>query len=345
MSGFFISDIPVGQDHPPILIAELGINHGGSLKEAKKLVDAAVGTGVKIIKHQTHIPEDEMSHHAMSVIPGNSNLSIYKIIQECSLSEEEEFELKDYIESNNLIFISTPFSREAVYRLIRMDVAAFKVGSGECNNLPLVELIASTRKPVILSTGMNSLESVKRTVTILEKHRTPYALLHTTNLYPTPHRLVRLGAMQELMAHFKDAVVGLSDHTIDNFASLAAVALGAKVIERHFTDSKDREGPDIANSMDPEECRELVLGMELIHEMLGGKKTPTVEEKVTSNFAFASVVSTNKIMIGTKLTKDNIWVKRPGTGEISADQYETILGMKAIRDIEPDEQISYSDIE
>jgi len=345
VSGFFISDIPVGQDHPPILIAELGINHGGSLKEAKKLVDAAVGTGVKIIKHQTHIPEDEMSHHAMSVIPGNSNLSIYKIIQECSLSEEEEFELKDYIESNNLIFISTPFSREAVYRLIRMDVAAFKVGSGECNNLPLVELIASTRKPVILSTGMNSLESVKRTVTILEKHRTPYALLHTTNLYPTPHRLVRLGAMQELMAHFKDAVVGLSDHTIDNFASLAAVALGAKVIERHFTDSKDREGPDIANSMDPEECRELVLGMELIHEMLGGKKTPTVEEKVTSNFAFASVVSTNKIMIGTKLTKDNIWVKRPGTGEISADQYETILGMKAIRDIEPDEQISYSDIE
>ena len=345
MSDFFIGNIPVGQQHPPVLIAELGINHGGSLKEAKKLVDAAAGTGVRIIKHQTHIPEDEMSHHAMSVVPGNSDSSIYRIIQECSLSEEEENELKSYVEANNMVFISTPFSREAVHRLIRMNVPAFKVGSGECNNIPLVEFIASLKKPVILSTGMNSLESVERTVEVLKKHGTPYALLHTTNLYPTPHHLVRLGAMQELMAHFRDVAVGLSDHTVDNFASLAAVALGAKVIERHFTDSKDRQGPDIANSMDPKECSELVRGMELIHKMLGGKKMPAIEEKVTSAFAFASVVSTKKITNGTMLSRDNIWVKRPGTGEISADKYETLLGRKVVRDIESDEQISFSDIE
>lgn len=345
MSSFFIGDIPIGPEHPPVLIAELGINHGGSLNEAKKLVDAAIGTGVRIIKHQTHVPEDEMSHHAMSVIPGNSSLSIYRIIQECSLSEADEFELKSYIESKNMIFISTPFSREAVHRLIRMNVSAFKVGSGECNNLPLIDLIASHKKPVVLSTGMNSLESVKRTVTILEKHRTPYALLHTTNLYPTPHHLVRLGAMQQLMEHFKDTVVGLSDHTIDNFASFAAVALGAKIIERHFTDSKARQGPDIANSMDPKECRELVRGIELIHRMLGGQKIPAIEEKVTSDFAFASVVSTTRIERGSMLTRDNIWVKRPGTGEISAEKFETLLGRRVIRDIESDEQISFGDIE
>lgn len=243
----------VGLDYSPLVIAEIGINHEGSLKTAKEMVDAAISGGAEVIKHQTHIVEDEMSSEAMNVIPGNADVSIFEIMKRCALDEDDEVALKDYVESKGAIFISTPFSREAVFRLERMGVPAYKIGSGECNNYPLLELVASIKKPVILSTGMNTIESVRKAVDIFRKHQTPFALLHTTNLYPTPERLIRLGAMVELQNNFKDAVVGLSDHSIDNLACLGAVACGASILERHFTDSKDRVGPDIVCSMDAQE--------------------------------------------------------------------------------------------
>ena len=196
-------------------------------------------------KHQTHIVEDEMTAVAKNVYPGNSpNKSIYKIMEECSLSEEEEFKLQNYVNKKKMIFISTPFSRKAVDRLIKMNVPAFKIGSGECNNLPLVEYIARLRKPVILSTGMNDISTVKPSVNILRKFKVPFALLHTTNLYPTPYHLVRLGALLDLKNNFPDAVIGLSDHTNNNYACLGAIALGASILEKHFTDNHQK-GPDI----------------------------------------------------------------------------------------------------
>merc|ERR1711879_520112 len=211
----------------PLVIVEIGINHEGSLKTAYELVDAAWKTGAEIIKHQTHIVEDEMSLEAKKVIPGNADVSIYEIMQRCALNEEDEIKLKEYVESKNMIFISTPFSREAANRLKRMGVSAYKIGSGECNNYPLIEHIASFGKPMIVSTGMNDINSVRKTVEILEKHKVEYALLHTTNLYPTPSSLVRLGAMQELQKEFPHAQIGLSDHTTSNLACFSAVALGA----------------------------------------------------------------------------------------------------------------------
>ena len=342
---FEIENRRTGLDYPPLVIVEIGINHEGSLKTAFEMVDAAWKAGAEVIKHQTHVVEDEMSKEAKKVIPGNANVSIYEIMERCALNEEDEIKLKEYVESKGMIFISTPFSRAAADRLESMGVSSYKIGSGECNNYPLIEHIASFGKPMIVSTGMNDIQQVRKTVEILEKYKVPYGLLHTTNLYPTPSHLVRLGAMQELQREFPNAIIGLSDHTTSNLACFAAVALGASILERHFTDRMDRSGPDIINSMDPIALKELIIGSEEITKMRGGKKEAAKEEQVTIDFAFATVVTIKPIKKGEKLTKENIWVKRPGTGEIKADNYNDILGKIINRDIEIDEHLSWGDID
>lgn len=345
MNEIIIENRKIGSNHAPLVIVEMGINHEGSLKTAFEMVDAAWKSGAEMVKHQTHVVEDEMSKEAKNVIPGNANVSIYEIMERCALNEEDEIKLKAYVESKGMMFISTPFSRAAADRLERMGVSAYKIGSGECNNYPLIEHIASFGKPMIVSTGMNNISSVKKTVEILEKYKVPYALLHTTNLYPTPSHLVRLGAMQELAKEFPNAIIGLSDHTTSNLACFAAVGLGASILERHFTDKMERPGPDIINSMDPIALKELIIGSEEIAKMRGGKKEATKEEQVTIDFAFATVVSTQAIKKGDTLSKENIWVKRPGTGEISAEEYNTLLGKVSTKDIGIDEHLSWSDFE
>lgn len=339
-----IKDRKIGLDFPPLIIAEIGINHEGSLKTAFEMVDAAYQAGAEVVKHQTHVVDDEMSKEAKKVIPGNANVSIYEIMKRCALSEEDEIKLKQYVEDKGMIYLSTPFSRAAADRLEKMGVAAYKIGSGECNNYPLLEHIANFGKPIILSTGMNNINSVKKAVDIFERYKIKYALLHTTNLYPTPTHLVRLGAMQELQQHFPNAIVGLSDHTTNNLACFAATALGASILERHFTDRMDRPGPDIINSMDPIALKELIEGSKEIFLMRGGKKEAAKEEQVTIDFAFATVVTIKNIKKGDIFTKDNIWVKRPGTGEILAESYNEILGKKATNDIPLDTHLSWKDI-
>lgn len=345
MTNFKIKDRWVGPGFPPLVIAELGINHEGNLQTAFEMVDAAARAGVEVVKHQTHIVEDEMSPEAKKVIPGNATVSIYEIMERCALDEEEERKLKAYVESKGMIFISTPFSRAAADRLQAMDVPAFKIGSGECNNLPLLEHIASFGKPMILSTGMNTLASVKKSVETIRKFNVPFALLHTTNLYPTPYHLVRLGAMQELMENFPGIPVGLSDHTVSNHACFAAVALGASILERHFTDHMQRTGPDIVCSMDETETKNLIDGSNLIFQMSGGRKEPAKEEQVTIDFAFATVVTIKEVKEGELFTKENIWVKRPGTGEVLAEKYADILGKPAKRTLAKDQHLKFSDYE
>ena len=334
----------VGSGHVPLVIAEIGINHEGSLATARAMVDAAAGAGVEVIKHQTHIVDDEMSGAAKRVKPGNADVSIYDIMARCALSEPDEYALKEYVESKGIIFISTPFSRAAADRLQRMNVPAFKIGSGECNNYPLVRHIAAFGKPVILSTGMNTIESVRQAVAVVERSGTPYALMHTTNLYPTPPHLVRLGAMTELMNAFPDVVVGLSDHTVGNIACLGAVALGASILERHFTDSMSRPGPDIVCSMDPARCRELIEGSRAMFLMRGGAKGPAPEEQVTMDFAFATLVTIAPVAAGEVFTEKNLWAKRPGTGAIPAERYEQTLGKRARRNIGADTHLTPDDI-
>ena len=168
----------IGYDFKPLVIAEIGINHEGSLKTAFQMVDAALLAGAEVVKHQTHVVEDEMCKKAKEVIPGNADVSIYEIMERCALNEEEEIQLKNYVESKGMIFISTPFSRAAADRLEKMDVSGYKIGSGECNNYPLLEHIASFGKPIILSTGMNSIESIEKAVEIFRKNNVEFALLH-----------------------------------------------------------------------------------------------------------------------------------------------------------------------
>ena len=257
-----------------------------------------------------------------------------------ALSEEDEYELMQYTQSKGMVFLSTPFSRAAADRLESFGVLAYKIGSGELTNYPLIKHVASFHKPMILSTGMNDIASIKKATSILEEYGIPYALMHTTNLYPTKPEFVRLGAMQEMMRVFKDVPIGLSDHTQSNAACLAAVALGANLVERHFTDTMKRTGPDIVCSMDEAELKNLLNDTKDIYKMLGGKKEAIPEEKVTSDFAFATVVSIKPIKKGETFTKENLWVKRPGTGSIPADEYEKILGQIANMDIETDTQIT-----
>lgn len=346
MSSFYfnIEKRKIGPDYKPLIIAEIGINHGGSIETAFKIADAAISSGAEVIKHQTHIVNDEYSYHAKKIKPGNSNKTIYEIIKNNSLGEEDEFKLLQYIRKKKKIFLSTPFSKKAVDRLIKFNVSAFKIGSGECNNLPLVEYISKFKKPIILSTGMNDMKSIDRTVKLIKKSRTKLALLHCTNLYPTSAKLVRLGAMTEMIKKFNKCVIGLSDHTQGIYTSLGAIALGASIIEKHFTHSKKLNGPDISSSLDPKELRELIKGANEIFLARGGNKAPLKEEKKTINFAFASVVSSKKIKIGEKLSKKNIWVKRPAGGDFSAADYFRLIGKRATKDIEIDEQISKKDI-
>ncbi|MBU1012563.1 MAG: N-acetylneuraminate synthase family protein [Bacteroidetes bacterium] len=333
MAEFKIQNRWIGDDHPPVVIAEIGINHEGSLETAITMADAAIDSGAEIIKHQTHIVEDEMSDEAKSVIPGHTIESIYEIMARCALSETDERKLMEHVQNRGAIFISTPFSRAAIDRLVKFDVPAFKIGSGECNNYPLIKYITRFGKPIIISTGMNSIETIRPSVEILRNSKIPFALLHCTNVYPTPPELVRLGALRILKDAFPDAIIGLSDHTTSNYPCLGATALGASILERHFTDQMNRPGPDIVCSMDPTALRELIYGSRTIFYARGGEKAPTLAEAPTIAFAFASVISIKNISKGEALSEDNIWLKRPGGGDFTAAEYDMLLGKKAVVEI------------
>jgi len=341
---FSINGRCVGLNNPPLVIAEIGINHNGFLDLAIEMVDAAITAGAEVIKHQTHIIEDEMSDEAKKVIPENSDKSIYEIMEKCALSEDHELKLKKYIENKGAIFLSTPFSRAAVDRLEKFEVSAYKIGSGECNNYPLVEYIAKKNKPVILSTGMNNIDSIKKSVEIFRKHNIKFALLHCTNVYPTPPEYVRLGALKDMKKAFPDAVLGLSDHTISNYACFGAVALGASILERHFTDKMSRKGPDIECSMDPLALKDLINGSKSIFLSRGGKKEPVDIEAPTIAFAFASVLAIKTIEKGEILTLDNIWLKRPGGGDFNADNFNDLIGKKAKRNIKNGSRLKKDDV-
>jgi sialic acid synthase SpsE len=340
---FKIGNRLVGPQHAPFVIAEIGINHEGDFGKAVRMVDDAFAAGCECVKFQCHVIEDEMIPN--DVIPGNANENIWDIMSRCALREDEEIRLKQYVEQKGMIYLSTPFSRAAALRLEAMGVCAFKIGSGECNNYPLVRHIACYGKPVILSTGMNDVASIAPAVEILRNARIPYALMHCTSMYPTPYDRVRLGALSILAEHFPDAVLGLSDHSIGNYTCFGAVALGASILEKHFTSDKSWPGPDVSISIGPQELKELVEGSRAVHHALGGAKEILSEEQPTIKFAYACVVTIGEIKAGEKLTQDNIWVKRPGSGEIKAEHYDRILGKVARVYIPKDRQLKWSDFQ
>lgn len=332
----------VGPEDPPLVIAEAGINHEGELEKALALVDAAAEAGAKCVKFQCHITEAEMIPTDMT--PGTiSSERLWDIIKRCELTPEEERLVQQRCRERGLIYLCTPFSREAADRLETMGVPAFKIGSGECNNYPLVEHVARKGKPILLSTGMNDLESIRPSVELIQRHGCPLVLMHCTSMYPTPYHKVRLGAITQLRERFQ-VPVGLSDHSLNIWTCLGAVALGACVLEKHFTISREWPGPDTSLSIEPQELADLVAGSRAMFEARGGSKTILPEEQPVIDFAYASVVTIKPVRAGERFSQDNVWVKRPGTGPLHARELGRVLGKTANRNLAASAQLAPSDI-
>ena len=334
----------IGHDHPPLVIAEIGINHGGDLNVAKEMVRLAALCGCEMIKHQTHIIEDEMTDEAKSIFPPNADVSIWHVMERCALSKDEEAELKRYSEELGMIWISTPFSRAAADFLEELDVAAYKIGSGEADNLPLIRHIAKKGKPVIMSTGMQTIDTIRASVQILEDAGVEYALLECTNLYPSPAEIVSLRGVTDLKNAFPNAVVGFSDHSIGPEMALASVALGACILERHYTDTRYRKGPDIINSMDPSELRHIIDRSKEIWIAANNPKQRTEAEEPVYAFARASVVADKDLPEGHVITEADIWARRPGSGEIAGYEFDKVVGKTLTRSVTRNTQLKWSDL-
>ena len=330
---------------PPLVIAEIGINHGGSLEVAKQMVTLAAKSGCEIVKHQTHFVEDEMTDEAKDVLPPNAGgKSIWQVMEESALSADDEIALKAHAEDQGLIYISTPFSRSASDFLEEIGVPAFKIGSGEADHLPLIRHIAAKGKPVIMSTGMQTIETIRASVQILEDAGIEYALMECTNLYPSPPEIVSLRGVTELRSAFPNAIVGFSDHSIGPEMALASVALGACILERHFTDTRYREGPDIINSMDPSELRHLIDRSREIHIALHNEKRRTTAEEAVYRFARTSVVADRDLAEGHLIEEVDIWGRRPGSGEIAGYEFDKVVGKRLTRAVTKNTQLKWSDL-
>ncbi len=338
---FKIAQRTIGEGRDPLVIAEIGINHGGDLTVAKEMVRSAHKADCECIKHQTHFVHDEMTPEAKAIFPPNADKSIWDVMEECALSAEEEIELKKYTEDLGMIYLSTPFSRVAADFLNDIGVPAFKIGSGECNHLPLIRHVANFKKPIIMSTGMQSIDSLKDSVEILRESKVDYALLECTNLYPSPPEIVSLQGIHQLRKAYPEAIIGFSDHSVGPSMALAAVGIGASIIERHFTDTRYRLGPDISCSMDPSELKFLIDRSKEISMALRNPKSRTGPEEEVYKFARSSIVANKNIEAGHTITEDDIWARRPGTGEISVHDFDKLIGVKTNVDLVLNQQIKW----
>lgn len=333
----------MGNTSPVFVVAEAGINHNGSLKLAKKMVDYVKKTGADCIKFQTHITEKEMLKS--NIRPGNiSKKTLWSIIKNSELTEEEERKIQKYCNQKKILFLSTPFSTEAVDRLEKIKVPAYKIGSGELTNLPLLNKVANTKKPVILSSGMSEINEIKNSVNFFKKQKIPLILLQTTSVYPSNYQDINLGVIEKFSKMF-NIPVGLSDHSPGIYTALGAVAKGACLIEKHFTLDKNMPGPDQKLSLNLNELSELVKGCKAVKLALGDSKKILAKEKPILKFARESIVSLKKISKGEKFSEKNISTKRPATGDIPAKNYYKIIGRSAKRDISNDVQISKKDVD
>lgn len=325
------------------IIAEAGVNHNGSFELAKQLVDKAVWAGADCIKFQTFNSKNLVSKNAQKAEyqkkTTDSSESQLEMLKKLELSKEEFIELRDYCNQKGIMFLSTPFDLESIDFLASIGVKIWKVPSGEITNYPFLRAIGKRKESVIMSTGMCSLEEVRDSLKVLKEFgTTDITLLHCTTEYPAPYDSVNLKAMLTLQNEF-GYKVGYSDHTNGIEIPVAAIAMGATVIEKHFTLDKTMEGPDHKASLEPEELRQMVLSIRNVEAAIGdGIKQPSDAEKKNIAIARKSIVAACDIKKGEVFTENNLTAKRPGNG-ISPMQWEKILGKSAIKDFETDEMI------
>ena len=326
------------------IIAEAGVNHNGDIKLAKKLINVAKDAGADAVKFQTFKAENVVIKNAEKAEYQKETTGIresqYDMIKKLELTEEDFRELADYAKKEGILFLSSPFDKESVDLLYELDVPAFKVASGEITNFPLLKYIAKKEKPIILSTGMSTLGEVEEALNVIRSEGVrDVVLLHCVSNYPAKIEDINLRAMETLKHAFK-VPVGFSDHTLDITASIAAVALGACVIEKHFTLDRKLLGPDHKASLEPNELKEMVKTIRDLEKALGdGIKRPTKDEVEIKRVARRSIVAKEDMSKGIIITEDMLDVKRPGTG-IPPKYMEMIVGRKAKENIIKDEIIA-----
>lgn len=331
-----------------LIIAEAGVNHNGSLDIAKKLVDKAVEAGVDIIKFQTFKAEKLVSKSAKQAEYQKKNLgnhaddSQYNMLKKLELSEQDHQELMTYCKEKGIRFWSTAFDFDSIEYLHSLNLGLWKIPSGEVTNYPFLKRVAAYNEKTILSSGMCDMVDVRAAVEALYKNglsKENLILLHCNTEYPTPFEDVNLKAMDALRKEF-GVEVGYSDHTKGIEVPIAAVALGATVIEKHFTLDRNMEGPDHKASLEPDELKAMVSAIRNIEKAVGGDGTKHVSESERKNIAIArkSIIAAKDIKKGELLTEDNLTVKRPGNG-ISPMRWDEVTGTKAIRDFNEEELI------
>jgi N,N'-diacetyllegionaminate synthase len=336
-----IGDRHIGPGHPAFVVAEIGNNHDGSIRQAERLIDAAAEAGADAVKFQTHIAHAEMLPSTPT--PPHFDEPRYAFTQRMELTLDDHRRLQAHAAERGVVFFSSPFSVEAAGLLVELDVPLYKIASGEVTNPPLLEAVAATGKPVLLSTGMSGLDAIEHAIDTLGRHGSEVIVLQCTSSYPCPPEQVNLRAMVAMGDRF-GLPFGLSDHTPDVWTSVAAVALGANVIEKHFTLSKRLYGPDHHASLVPEELQRLVEGIRVTELALGSdaKVLDPSHDAVRATFE-KSVVARVAVPAGTVLSAEMLTTKRPGTG-IPAARIAELIGRKAARSLEPDALVEEADV-
>ena len=324
------------------IIAEAGVNHNGSFELACRLADAAKAAGADCVKYQTFKAEKLVSRGAQKAEYQKGTTgegSQADMLKKLELTEDEFRRLKDYCGRIGICFLSTPFDFDSIAFLKTLDMPFWKIPSGEITNYPYLRMLAETGKPVVLSTGMCRMDEIEAAVRVLRENGTKeITLLHCNTEYPTPFEDVNLRAMQTMREAF-GLETGYSDHTKGIEVPIAAAALGAAVIEKHFTLDRNMEGPDHKASLEPAELKAMVEAIRHIEQAMGtGEKAPSPSERKNIAVARKSIVAARKIARGETLTEENLTVKRPGDG-ISPMRWDEVTGTKAVRDFEEDELI------
>ena len=324
----------IGEGFPVFIVAEVANAHNGDFETAKRMIEIIKDTGVDAVKFQLHIPEEEMIRRHPK----------FESMQKRSLSAGEISELKKIAEGFGLCFLCTPFSPRAADELEAMGVVAFKVGSGEMTNLPLLEHIAKKGKPVIISTGMSNFDEIEEAVQAMKKFSAPYIVLHTVSLYPPRYEALNLAMIKVLRERFK-VPIGLSDHTPEIFSAIASVPYGVNLIEKHYTLDRNQSGTgDHKISLEPQEWKILVDGIRKIEKACGSEKRILDEEKEGISWARHGVVALEDISAGETILASSVGAKRPLADGIPAKELPKVVGSKAARDIKKDELIKWEDL-
>ena len=325
-----------------LIIAEACDNHFGSIDKAKRMIELAKKAGADVIKFQHHLPDEEM----LPDVPksDNFNESLYDFLKKNALKLDDHKILKDYCQNVGITYLCTPFSYKAAKELMELNVCGFKIGSGELSDHPTIKKISEFKKPMLLSTGMSTEDEIMETYSILLNKNIEFGFMNCLSEYPPAYEDLNLKYILKMKKNFDKAVIGHSDHTNDIFSSIAAVTLGAFIIEKHITLDKNFKGPDSDVSIDFKDLTKLVSQIRLIEKSLGEERKINNKEKIIRSWAHRSIVTIKKIKKGEIFSEENIWTKRPGTG-IPAKKYESVLGKFSNKNIENNTLLNIDDIQ